>query len=364
MPHTIQDIADAVGGKAVGDTGYQITGTAEPAMATADDIALAMSPAYADQIGKGGARTALLGADADWENYGLAAAVLVSRPRLAMAGLTTRLDPGQRYPRGIDPSAMVEGSAKIGDNVSIGPMAYVGANAVIGHNCQIGPQCYIGSEAQIGPDAVIHVGVRIMARVRIGARFRANPGVVIGGDGHSFVTPQESAVEQARATLGKEELTANPQAWTRIHSLGSVVIGDDCEFGANSTVDAGTIRPTRVGNGCKIDNLCMVGHNVTIGNDCLFASQVGIAGSTAIGNNVILAGQVGVSDNITIGDNVVAGGASKIYTKVPAGRIVMGSPAVKMETNIEMYKYQRRLPRLAAQIAELQKAVFKTGEKD
>lgn len=363
MPHTIQQIADAVGGLAVGKLDLAITGAAEPATAGPDDIALAMNPAYADHIKEGAARAALLSEGADWESYGIEAAVLVSRPRLAMAGLTKQLDPGQRYPRGIDPSAMVEGSARIGKNVTIGPMTYVGADAVIGDNCEIGPQCFIGADAVIGPDAVIHVGVRIMSRVRIGARFRANPGVVIGADGGSFVTPQQSSVEQARKSLGKE-ITATPQAWTRIHTLGSVIVGDDVEIGANTTIDAGTIRSTVVGNGCKIDNLCQVGHNVRIGNDCLFASLVGIAGSTVIGNNVILAGQVGVNDNISIGDNVVVGGGSKVFTKVPAGRVMMGHPALKMEQNLEIYKYQRRLPRLAQQIAELQKAVFKTGENE
>ncbi|MGI3171455.1 UDP-3-O-(3-hydroxymyristoyl)glucosamine N-acyltransferase [Pseudooceanicola sp. C21-150M6] len=363
MPHSIADIAQAVGGLAVGDTSILISAAAEPAAAGPDDLALAMNPRYADNIALGRARAAMLWEGADWEALGLKAAVIVNRPRLAMAGMTAVLDPGQAYPKGIDPSAMIEPSAKIGANVTIGPMAYVAAEAEIGDGSIIGPQCYIGHKTRLGRDCVVHSGVRIMARVQIGDRFRANPGVVVGGDGHSFVTPQESTVEQARKSLGAE-VTATGQAWVRIHSLGSVLIGDDVELGANCTIDAGTIRPTEVGSGCKIDNLCMVGHNVKIGRDCLFASQVGVAGSTTIGNGVVLAGQVGVNDNISIGDNVVAGGASKIFTKVPAGRVVLGHPAVKMETNLEIYKAQRRLPRLFQQVAELQKAVFKTADND
>ncbi len=148
------------------------------------------------------------------------------------------------------------------------------------------------------------------------------------------------------------------------HSLGAVVIGDDVELGANTTIDSGTVRPTQIGNGCKIDNLCHVAHNVRIGNDCLFAAQCGIAGSTVIGNNVTLGGQVGVTDNTSIGDNVVAGGASKVFSKVPAGRVIMGSPAVKMDTHLDGYKAIRRLPRLFEQVAALQKAVFKSGENE
>lgn len=363
MAHTIQQIAEAVGGTAHGQTDLVITGVAEPADAGPQDLALAMRPAFADQLGQGKARAAMLWSDADWDSYGVQAAVLVARPRLAMAVLTASLDPGQRYPGGIDPSAMIESSARIGANVSIGPMTYVGADAEIGDNSIIGPQCYVGSGATLGVGALLHAGVRIMARVRIGDRFRASPGVVVGADGHSFVTPEESAVEQARASLGTD-VTAAAQAWTRIHSLGAVIIGDDVELGANTTIDAGTIRPTEIGNGVKIDNLCQIGHNVRIGNDCLFSAQTGVAGSTVVGNNVILGGHVGVSDNITIGDNVVVGGGSKILSKVPAGRVMLGYPATKMDQNLEIYKLQRRLPRLFEQVAALQKAVFKTGEND
>lgn len=363
MAFTIREIAEAVGGTAVGNPGLTIKAAAEPATAGPEDLALATRPAFAETLKNGSARAAMLWDGADWAAFGLEAAILVSRPRLAMATLTERLDPGPGYPHDIDPSALIEASAKIGRNVSIGPMSYVAADACIGDNTMIGPQCFIGSGAVIGADSLIHAGVRIMARVRIGDRFRASPGVVIGADGHSFVTPEESAVEQARASLGTE-VTAKGQSWRRIHSLGSVVIGDDVEIGANTTVDAGTIRPTEIGNGVKIDNLCQIGHNVRIGHDCLFSAQTGVAGSTVVGNNVILGGHVGVSDNISIGDNVVVGGGSKILSKVPAGRVMLGYPATKMDQNLEIYKLQRRLPRLFEQVAALQKAVFKSGEND
>lgn len=363
MAYTIQEMAEAVGGRAVGATDLTITGAAEPAQASDADIALALKPAFAATLKDGKARTAILWAEADWQSYGLEAAILVDRPRLAMAGLTARLDPGQGYPLGLDPSAMIDPSARLGRNVTIGALTYVAAGAEIGDNSQIGPQCYIGQDVRIGSDAVVHAGVRILARSRIGNRFRASPGVVVGADGHSFVTREESSVEQARATLGGE-VTAQGQSWQRIHSLGAVRIGDDVELGANTTVDAGTIRPTEIGNGCKIDNLCQIGHNVRIGQDCLFSAQTGVAGSTVIGNNVILGGQVGVSDNITVGDNVVVGGGSKLLSKVPAGRVMLGYPATKMDQNVEIYKLQRRLPRLFQQVAALQKAVFKSGENE
>ena len=142
------------------------------------------------------------------------------------------------------------------------------------------------------------------------------------------------------------------------------MLGHDIEVGANACIDRGTIRATQVGDGTKIDNQVHIAHNCVVGRDCLFAGQVGIAGSVTIGDNVILGGQVGVVDNIFIGDGVVAGGSSIIMSNVPAGRVILGYPAVKMDTQIATYKALRRLPRLALQVAELQKAVSKPGGND
>lgn len=352
MSHTIAEIAEALGARALGALDLEITGAAEPADAGPGDLALAMKPDYAAGLAQGGARAAMLWQGADWQAMGLEAAIIPARPRYAMAGLTAALDPGHGYGPGIHPTAIIGEGAELAEGVSVGAHAVIGAGARIGAGSVIGPQAYVGIDSDIGEAAVLHVGARIGPRVRIGARFIAHPGAAIGMDGFSFVTPEEGAVEQARASLG-EAVHAQAQSWVRIHSLGAVVIGNDVEIGCNSCVDAGTIRPTRIGNGTKIDNLCHVAHNVTVGNDCLFAGLVGIAGSTRIGNNVTLGGQVGVTDNTIVGDGVVAGGGTKILSKVPAGRVVLGYPAIKMDSHLEIYKAQRRLPRLVDELAEL-----------
>jgi UDP-3-O-[3-hydroxymyristoyl] glucosamine N-acyltransferase len=184
---------------------------------------------------------------------------------------------------------------------------------------------------------------------------------VVGGDGFSFVTPEPSNIEQVRSSLGDQGAVKN-QSYARIHSLGGVEIGDDVELGANACIDRGTVRDTRIGNGVKFDNLAQIGHNVVIGNDCLICAQVGVAGSTQIGNNVVLGGQTGVSDNLFIGDNVITGGATKVLANVPAGRVMLGYPAMKMDAHIDTYKALRRLPRLAQQVAELRRVVFKSSD--
>ena len=363
MKLTIADIAAALSARAEGDTSLCVTGAAEPQAAGPDEIALAMSPKYAEALGEGRARAALLWEGADWQAMGLRAAVFVARPRLAMAGLTRAFDPGPGIAPGIHPSAVIDPSARLGEGAAVGPLAVIGAGAEIGPGARIGPHVGIGPGVRIGADALLHAGVRLARGVTIGDRFIAQPGAVVGADGFSFVTEETSGVEVIRRTLGtRDAITA--QTWHRIHSLGGVEIGDDVEIGANATIDRGTIRATRIGRGTKLDNLVHVGHNVEVGEDCLLCGQVGIAGSARIGSRVVLGGQCGVSDNIFVGDDVIAGGASKIFTNVPAGRVVLGSPAVKMETHVEIQKALRRLPRLAAAVAALQKAVSKDGAKD
>lgn len=363
MAYSIAEIAKALGAEAVGNVALRVSGAAEPASAGPEELALAMDPKYADGLARGRARAAVLWPGADWQALELEAAILAPRPRYAMAGLTRLMDQGPEIVPGIHPSAVIHATAEIGEGAAIGPFVVIGRGAKIGGRARIAPHVSIAEEAQIGDDALLSAGVRIGAQVVIGDRFIAQPGAVIGADGFSFVTPEKSTVEQVRETVGQVEEAAR-QSWTRIHSLGAVRIGDDVEVGANATIDRGTIRDTEVGSGTKIDNLVHLAHNVVIGRDCLFAGMSGVAGSTRIGDRVVFGGKVGVADNINVGDDVVAGGGSKIVSNVPTGRAVMGYPAMKMETHVEIYKGLRRLPRLFAQVAALQKAVSKTGERD
>ncbi|MDO5646497.1 UDP-3-O-(3-hydroxymyristoyl)glucosamine N-acyltransferase [Paracoccus sp. (in: a-proteobacteria)] len=365
MAVTVGDLARALDADSWGDLSLHVTGAGEPAQTdpvggSGGQIALAMSPKYAAALKPGS--IAILAQGMDPAEYGLRAAIFAPRPRLVMAGLTRAFDPGPDIGDGVHPSAVIDPTAQIGDGARIAPFVVIGAGVVIGPNARIGAHVSIGRGSRIGADALIHPGVRIGHGVTAGDRLIVQPGAVIGGDGFSFVTPQESGIEQIRRTLGaRDDITE--QHWTRIHSLGGVDIGDDVEIGANATIDRGTIRATRIGHGTKIDNLVHLGHNVTVGDDCLLCGQVGVAGTSRIGNRVVLAGQCGVSDNIQIGDDVIAGGATKIFSRVPAGRVILGNPAVKMETQMDIQKATRRLPRLAEQVAKLQETVTKLLEK-
>lgn len=362
MRLTLDEIARALGTSALGDGSLVVTGLSEPAAAGPDDLALAMSPRYAEGLARGRARAAVLWPGADWRALGLAAAVEVGRPRLAMADLTAAFDAGPGWPAGVHPSALVDPSARLGAAVTVGPFSVIGPAAEIGDGSRIGAHVSIGAGSRIGPRALIHPGVRIGPRVTAGAGLILHPNAVIGADGLSFVTADVSLVENVRRSLG-DAGGAAAQDWRRIHSLGGVEIGDDVEIGACSAVDYGTIRATRIGDGVKIDNLVHIAHNVQIGSHCLLAAQAGIAGSTRMGSHCVMGGQSGVADNLTIGDRVIIGAAAKVLSNVAGDSAVMGYPAVKMQTHVEMYKALRRLPRMLGRLGG-QKDVSKAGEND
>lgn len=369
MAFSVGELAAALSADFAGDGGLEVIGVAEPAEATANQIALAVNPKFASGLKEGQAKVAILWPGADWQSMGLSAAIFVGHARYGMADLTSFVDRGPEIPPGHHSSAVVDPTAQLGPDVNVGPLAIIGANVQIGSGSTIGPGAIIGRDAVIGDGAYLHSGVRIAHEVTIGANFVAQSGATIGSDGFSFVPPEGLDIEATRRSLGDAHNVwpGGPAKWRRVHSIGGVEIGDDVEVGANTTIDRGTIRATRIGRGTKIDNLVHLAHNVEIGEDTLVCAGVSIAGSTKVGNRCVLGGQVGVNDNITIGDDVIAAGATKVYTNAPSGRVLMGSPATKMQSQIESYKALRRLPRLFTQFADLKKRVSTlegSGAKD
>ncbi|UWQ98086.1 UDP-3-O-(3-hydroxymyristoyl)glucosamine N-acyltransferase [Rhodobacteraceae bacterium S2214] len=358
MTQTIATIAQALGAQVLGDGTVAVQGLSEPASAGPDDLALAMSPRYGEALKTSDAVAAIVWADADWQALGLKAAIVVPRPRLAMSVLTQMMDK-PLIGQGIHPSAIIDPSATIAEGVSIGPFCVVGADAVIGADTTIAEHVSIGAGAMVGARGEIHAGVRIGRNVRIGDRAILHPNVVIGADGFSFVTATPSIAEIGRRTLGKTAFEASDDAIQhRIHSLGSVVLGDHVEVGANATIDAGTIRPTQVGRGTKIDNLVQVGHNVIVGEDCLLCAQTAVAGSAVIGDRSILGGKSGVADNISIGSDCLLGGAAIVLGNTPRGSFMMGYPAKPMLT----FRAEQRALRDAAQNGARRNLVSKPSD--
>ncbi len=355
MTYTVDAIARATGLALLGDGSLAVRAPAEPQSAGEDDLAIAMSPSYAAALRASPARAAVVWQGADWRELGLAAALVAAQPRLALVGITQHFRHAPDVEPGVHPTAVVEPGAEIGPGARIGAFVRIGAGARIGAQAVIASHASIGAEAVLGADATVHAGVRIGARCVIGDRLVAQPNAVIGADGFSFEPPRKGALASARAG-GRIDTPAEGDAhWLRIHSLAAVEIGDDVEIGANSTIDRGTIAPTRIGSGSKIDNQVQIGHNVRVGRDCLLCGQAGIAGSSVLGDRVILGGKVGAADHVTIGSDVVVAAGSLIAGNIPDRSVFMGIPAVERNDALRQMTALRRLPRLAEQMAQVRR---------
>ncbi|MDC0115909.1 UDP-3-O-(3-hydroxymyristoyl)glucosamine N-acyltransferase [Octadecabacter sp.] len=346
MAHYLSELADQLNAQLLGTPSLRIRRLAEPADAGPDDLALAISPKFADQLKASKARAAVVWEGADLADLGLEGAIIVPGGRSTMAQLTQAMDEAPAFAgvQSVHDTAIIDATARIGAGAEIGPFVVIGKHVVIGARARIGAHVSIGRHTQIGDFAILHSGVKIGPQVRIGDRFIAQMGAVIGSDGFSFTTTGPSNVE--RAMRGRPGVPLDPPdhvAWQRIHSLGGVEIGHDVEVGTNAAIDAGTIRATRIGNGAKIDNLVMIGHNCIIGEDSLLCGHVGLAGSVTLGPRCILGGKTGIADNLTLGRDVVSGGGTIILKDVADGTFVSGHPAQPTHLHRAALKALRRL---------------------
>ena len=319
-------------------------------------LAIATAPEYADKLGARNFKAAVLAEGDDWRQYGLEAAIFVSRPRYSLATITRQFSAPMPSSAGVHPTSIIEEGADIGAAVSIGPFCIIEKGAIIGDGTRVLDHVTIGAGAIIGEDCLVRSGVRIGHGVRLGHRVIVHQNAVIGADGFSFVTPEPSAVEVAsESTSG--ETNAQDGRLARIYSLGAVTIGDDVEIGAGTTIDRGTLADTNVGAGTKIDNQVQIGHNVVIGSACVLCAHVGIAGSVQIGDRVVLGGKSGVADNVKIGSDVLVAAASAVGGNVAPRSIMMGVPAQKRDQALKLLVALRRLPTTTETVAKIKKSL-------
>jgi UDP-3-O-[3-hydroxymyristoyl] glucosamine N-acyltransferase len=257
-------------------------------------------------------------------------------PYLAFARAAGLLHPQPQPAPGRHRTAIVAGDARVGEAVSIGPYVVVGAGAAIGARTVIHPHVVIGAGAVIGADCVVHARVSIRERVVIGDRCVFQDGAVIGSDGFGFAHRDDGTHE-------------------KIPQIAAVVIEDDVEVGANTTIDRPAVGETRIKHGTKIDNLVQIAHGVIVGPNALLAAQVGIAGSSVIGDGVMLGGQVGVTGHVTIGDRVRASAKTGVTGNVPADAFITGYPHMDNLEWRKAYAVFRRLPAMRKQLAELER---------
>jgi UDP-3-O-[3-hydroxymyristoyl] glucosamine N-acyltransferase len=328
----LRELADRLECHLEGDGDIDIVGVASIDDAGAGDVTFLANPKYEKALATTQASAAILRDGVK----GAPCAVLRARdPYLAFARAVGLFAPRSAPAPGVHALAAIAASARVGADVSIGPFVAVGEGAIIGDRTAIFPNVTIGPGACIGSDCVIHSNVSIRERVTIGNRVILQDGVVIGGDGYGFVRRGDGTHE-------------------KIPQVAAVVIEDDVELGANTTVDRPAIGETRIKAGTKIDNLVQIAHGVTVGRNVLMAAQVGIAGSTEIGDDVIFGGQVGVGGHLSIGRGAVAVGQSGVTNSLDPGAMVAGYPAIDSREWRRASVIFRRLPELKRRLEALE----------
>lgn len=315
-PMTVRELAAALGGHVTGDPDLVITGVSDIANAGPGDLVFVESRAYAKLLPT--SRASVVIATDTQEVPSSISAIRVERPALAMARAVDLLVPEERSYTTISPLAALGRDVELADGVGLGPYVTIGDGARVGAGTEIHPHTSIGARCVIGAGCTIHAGVRIYHDTVVGDRVILHSGAVIGADGFGFVSePIAGATDPDEPTRHRKR-----------RQLGRVVIEDDVEVGANSTIDRASLSETRIARGTKIDNLVMIGHNCTVGRHCILISQVGVSGSTTLGDYVVVAGQAGLTGHVTIGRGAVVGAQAGVTNDVPPGQAVLGSPAV------------------------------------
>lgn len=333
ISHSLADIAALLGGDVLGDAQTRISQVATLASAGAGDIAFLANKKYRSQLQTTAAAAVILAPDAADGFAG--PRIVTSNPYAYYARVATLLNPAAVATPGIHPTAVVE--SVVPASVSVGPHACIGKNVCIGEGSAIHSGCVIGDGVSIGDGSILYANVTIYHGCRIGNRAIVHSGVVIGADGFGF------------APDGKN--------WVKIPQIGAVVIGDDVEIGANTTIDRGALDDTVIGDGCKIDNLVMIGHNCNIGPYSVIAGCTGMAGSTTLGEHCILGGASMISGHLQLAPNTTISGASTVMRSIlePGGVYASVFPLDSYEHWMRNASHIRRLSKLAERVSSLEK---------
>lgn len=332
----LSELAERLDCRLDGDGSVEIRRVASLEHAEPGDMSFFANPRYAPALRRTRASAVILGDEAP---AAPCAMLRTQEPYLAFANALSLFVAAPRPEPGIDRLSYVAPDAALGRDVSIGPFSSVGKGARIGDRTVIYPNVCIGEAAVVGDDCVIHSHVAIRERIVIGHRVVIQNGAVIGGDGYGFV----------RRSDGTHQ---------KIPQTAAVVIEDDVEIGANTTIDRPAIGETRIQAGAKIDNLVQIGHGVNVGRNALLAAQVGIAGSTTIGESAMLGGQVGVGGHISVGKHAAAVGQSGITNSIPDRAFVSGYPAIDNKEWLKSSAIFRKLPAMRKKMAELEQRIL------
>lgn len=331
---TLLEVAEYLGGNLIGDGTVRVSHIRGIDEAGDGDITFIANPKYRRKLATTAASAVLVSPDITRSERNL---IIVDDPYIALARLLPVFYPEEQAPATVSPDAFIDESAGIGPEVTIYPGVYVGKEAVIEKGVVLYPGVFIGNHVRVGESSILYPNVCVYRRCLIGKRVILHAGVVVGSDGFGFASP------------GQQNL--------KVSQVGIVQIDDDCEIGANTTIDRGALGKTWIRKGVKIDNLVQVGHNVVIGENSIIVAQVGISGSTGIGSGVMIGGQAGIVGHIRIGDRAMVAAKTGVHKDVPPGHIVSGFVQMPHRDFLRTQACMPKLPDMRKTLAILQEKV-------
>ncbi|MCW0482613.1 UDP-3-O-(3-hydroxymyristoyl)glucosamine N-acyltransferase [Gaoshiqia sediminis] len=338
------NIADFLYGTVEGDENISVSNVSRIEEGKPGTLAFLANPKYEKFLYETEASIVLVSRNFVPERPVSCTLIRVDDPYQSIASLLEMYQQAKMQKSGIEQPSYIDSSATIGDGIYVGAFAYVGAKAIVGKQAKIYPQVFIGSNVKIGSNTIIYAGAKIYDDTVIGDNCIIHAGVVIGSDGFGFAPTEDGS-------------------YKKVPQVGNVIIEDDVEIGANTTIDCSTMGSTIIRKGAKLDNLIQVAHNCEVGENTVMAALTGIAGSTKVGKNCMFAGQVGIAGHITIGDGVKIGAMAGVSNSIKAGKTVLGAPAMDHDRALKTYVVYRRLPEMRDQLIELQKEIKELKSK-
>ena len=335
MELSAQQISGILGGKIEGDPNVKVNSFSKIEEGKPGTLSFLANLKYSSYIYETKASIILVNDDFVPEKTISSTLIRVPNAYMALAVLLDMANQAKKK-RGVEPMSYISSSAQIDqENVYVGAFAYIGDNVVIGENVEIYPHVYIGDNVVIGNNTILYSGAKVYADCKIGSSCIIHAGAIIGSDGFGFAQEGDS--------------------YKKIPQVGNVIIEDNVEVGANTTIDRAVMDSTIIRSGVKLDNLIQIAHNVEVGENTAMASQVGISGSTKVGKNCVLGGQVGLGGHIKIGDNVSIGAQSGIISNIEDSKNIIGSPAIDVKNFFRSSIIYQKLPDIYRQLNTLQK---------
>jgi UDP-3-O-[3-hydroxymyristoyl] glucosamine N-acyltransferase len=332
MPFTAAEIAKHLEAQVDGDASLILKGFAPADRAQPGDLTFAENANYFSRAEQSAASAIITDGPFTCPRKTI---LRVKNARLAFARVLPLFFPDPVFPPGIHPTAVVPASAQVHATAHVGPYCVLGEKVQIGARSVLQGGIFVGNQCLLGDDVVLFPQVTLYDRTEVGHRVRIHSGTVVGADGFGYV--QDGGIHR------------------KVPQIGTVVIREDVEIGANVTIDRGALGPTVIGRGTKIDNLVQIGHNCIIGEHCLVVSQTGIAGSCKLGSYVVLAGQVGLAGHLKIGNRAMVAAQSGVMHNIPDGEKWLGSPAQPDRQSKRQFIALQQLPELIRRVAELEK---------